>query len=419
MNTYGETVEWLYEQLPMFSVIGPGAYKPGLGTAHMLDDAFGNPHHAFKTIHVAGTNGKGSTSHALASVLMEVGYKVGLYTSPHLVDFRERIRVNGQKISEEAVVDFVNRYQGLNLDCQPSFFELTTIMAFDYFAQQGVDVAVIETGLGGRLDTTNIITPLISVITNVSLDHTALLGNTEEEIAAEKAGIIKPGVPVVVSEAQGGVREVFAAKARAEGAPIVFAEDSPVSFRRSADGYEYQLPDGRWAASDLHGEWQPKNINAALHALEILGIADCDTIARGLASVCANTGLMGRWMKIASSPETVCDTGHNIGAWRYLAPRLTAIAAQRPVRVILGFASDKDADSIFALLPKNACYYLAAPNVKRARSVDSLMGLAKSNGLEATAFNSVPEAYAEAVKESSPDDFVFVGGSNFVVSEIL
>lgn len=419
MNSeYQQTVQWLYDQLPMFSVIGPGAYKPGLATARMLDAAFDHPHEQFKCIHVGGTNGKGSVSHSLASVLMAAGYRVGLYTSPHLVDFRERIRVDGKMISEQAVVDFVKRYRSLGLDCQPSFFELTTIMAFDYFASAGVDYAVIEVGLGGRLDTTNIITPVLSVITNISLDHVALLGDTPAAIAREKAGIIKAGVPVVIGEADGEVKEVFHQKAEAEGSQIVFADEHPLTWRHEDGRVVYDWR-GIELACDLTGSCQPKNAATVLAALGFLPFVPQEAIVAGLANVQERTGLMGRWMRIADSPETVCDTGHNSGAWQYLAPRLAEIAEQRQARIVLGFANDKDVDAIFAMLPKGAAYYFAAPDVKRARSAESLLALGEENGLSGRAFASVREAYDEARKESAPDDFVFVGGSNFVVAEVL
>lgn len=416
-SEYEQTVQWLYEQLPMFSVIGPGAYKPGLDTAHTLDTAFGHPHERFKSIHVGGTNGKGSLSHSLASVLMAAGHKVGLYTSPHLVDFRERIRVNGEMISQQAVVDFVKRYRSLGLGCHPSFFELTTIMAFDYFASQGVDYAIVEVGLGGRLDTTNIITPELSVITNISLDHVALLGDSPAAIAREKAGIIKPGIPVVIGESDGEVKEVFRQKAEAQGSPIVFADEHPLDYRQESDRLVYSWR-GFEVACDLVGSCQHKNAATALAAIGFLPVP-VEAILEGLANVQARTGLMGRWMRMACRPETICDTGHNSGAWQYLAPRLAAIAEQRPTRIVLGFANDKDVDAIFAMLPKSAEYYFAAPDVQRARSAESLLELGQANGLTGRAFISVKEAVATARKESASDDFVFVGGSNFVVAEAL
>lgn len=403
MLSYSQTIDFLYNQLPMFQSLGPGAYKPGLGNARLLDEAFGSCHKRYKTIHVAGTNGKGSVSHSLASVLQAHGYKVGLYTSPHLVDFRERIRVNGEMIPEECVADFTQRFLNMKLVCSPSFFELTTIMAFEHFASMGVDYAVIETGLGGRLDTTNIITPELCVITNVSLDHMMLLGDTEEAIAAEKGGIIKTGVPVVIGEAEGAVRQVFERIAAKKDAPIVFACDSPAP------------P----VATDLKGDFQRINVNTVVHALSFLPAITNDDMARGLASVAKSTGLQGRWTKIGERPEVVCDTGHNIGAWRHLAPLLAQIAERRTLRVVLGFAADKDSESIFDLLPRKARYFMAAPAVKRARAAESLLEMAERRGLQATACASVAQGYEKALAESAPEDFIFVGGSNYVVGELL
>ncbi|MCC8114971.1 MAG: bifunctional folylpolyglutamate synthase/dihydrofolate synthase [Bacteroidales bacterium] len=414
---YQDTIGWLYEQLPMFQRLGAGAYKPGLGTSRALDDAFGNPHRRFKTIHVAGTNGKGSVSHSIASVLMAAGYRVGLYTSPHLFDFRERIRINGEKITEQAVTDFVERYQKLGFDCSPSFFELTTIMAFDYFAKQEVDFAVIEVGLGGRLDTTNIITPELCVITNVSLDHTELLGDTMAQIAGEKAGIVKPGIPVVIGETTPETRPVYARKAEEVGAPITWAEESP-----------------RSVPCDLQGEWQVRNVNTALHALDILfrdllptplpsGLTADEAIALGMADVAGRTGLMGRWTKLQDNPTVICDTGHNLGAWQYLAPRLARIAAElaacgATLRVVLGFANDKDVEHIFPLLPRDAEYYFVQPDVKRARPSSSLLALAQSHHLLGRDCGPVPTGYKIALSACAQGDTVFVGGSNFVIAEL-
>lgn len=422
--TYQSTIDYLFNQLPVFQVIGPGAYKPGLTTAYTLSGAFGNPHTSFKSIHVGGTNGKGSTSHSIAAVLMSAGYKVGLFTSPHLFDFRERIRVNGEKISEEAVIDFVERYRNMNLGIEPSFFELTTIMAFDYFRQCGVDYAVIEVGLGGRLDTTNIITPILSVITNISLDHISLLGNNEEDIAFEKAGIIKPGIPVVIGEAKDRVRKVFEQRAMENQSPIIFAEDTPFDYTQdSQDRYTFSFHNGNGQSAqiecDLIGEFQAKNINTVLHALSLIKDIDTEPIIKGLRDVQGLTHLMGRWMHINnSSPEVVCDTGHNIGAWRYLAPRLEKIGNSRKLRIVLGFVSDKDVSSIFAILPENAEYYFVTPSVKRGRKSSQLLSLAKDRNLSATAFDDVLSGYTRALEDSAEDDLVFVGGSNFVVSEL-
>lgn len=424
---YQATTEWLFEQLPMFHNIGAGAYKPGLDTARLLSKAFGDSHRKFKTVHIAGTNGKGSTSHMLASCLAAAGYRVGLYTSPHLVDFRERMRVDGEMISEREVVDFVRRYRALGLDCQPSFFELTTIMAFDFFARRGVDIAIIETGLGGRLDTTNIITPLLSVITNVTLEHTALLGDTVEKIAAEKAGIIKPCIPVVIGEATDQTRPVFERAAEAAYAPITFAQDHMINCALQPDGrYAFSVYPKCAAtiACDLEGEWQIKNVNTAMAAMRALR-EDCDlnipdrAIAQGLANVQSRTGLQGRWMRLDSDPEIVCDTGHNPGAWTYLAPRLEKIASERTLRVVVGFANDKDAEQIFTRLPKNAVYYLVQPACRRARPSAELLEIANACGLQATAYPTVSDGLEAAKADAAPTDMIFVGGSNFVVAEIL
>lgn len=422
--TYQSTIDYLFNQLPVFQVIGPGAYKPGLDTAIKLSNAFGNPHNSFKTVHVAGTNGKGSTSHSIAAVLMSAGFKVGLFTSPHLFDFRERIRVNSEKIPEEAVTDFVERYRNMNLGLNPSFFELTTIMAFDYFRKCDIDYAVVEAGLGGRLDTTNIISPILSIITNISLDHMSLLGDTEEAIAHEKAGIIKPGVQVVIGEAKDNVRKVFEQKAIENNAPIIFAEDTPLRYTQDSQGrYTFDIhTNGEIPAHvtcDLLGQFQIKNINTVLHALSLIECIDTQSIIKGLGDVQGITHLMGRWMHLRSSgPEIVCDTGHNIGAWKYLAPRLKEIAYSRKVRIVLGFVSDKDITSIFAILPENAEYYFVTPSVKRGRMSSELLSLAKERNLKATAYPDVITGYAKALSDSAEDDFVFVGGSNFVVSEI-
>lgn len=421
MTSYQDTVDYLFTQLPVFQNIGAGAYKPGLATAYTLSEAFGNPHKSFRSIHIGGTNGKGSTSHTLASVLMAAGYRVGLFTSPHLFDFRERIRVNGKMIPEDDVVDFVERYKSMDLGVSPSFFELTTIMAFDYFRSEGVDIAVVEVGLGGRLDTTNIITPELAIITNVSLDHMAQLGDTEVQIAAEKAGIIKPGIPVVIGEAEGEVREVFQRKADELGSPIVFAEDTPVDFTVKDGHFVYSLRPGDAPSveSDLTGCYQPVNMNAVIHALRLIpGIPD-SAIAEGMADVQHRTGLMGRWMEIRSqAPKVICDTGHNIGAWRHLAPILAEVARHSTLRVVVGFVSDKDVSAIFDLLPSEAFYYFVTPSVKRARQASDLQELARKHGLKTLAFNSVMEGYHNALSDSSDSDTLFVGGSNYVVSDL-
>jgi len=418
--TYEETLDFLFNSLPVFQSQGPGAYKPGLDTARTLAKAFGNPHEGYRKIHVGGTNGKGSTSHMTASILMESGYKVGLYTSPHLVDFRERIRVDGQMMPKEAVVDFVKRYLAMDLECRPSFFELTTIMAFEWFKKCGVDFAVIEVGLGGRLDTTNIIAPCLTAITNVSLDHMALLGNTEPEIAREKAGIFKSGVPAFVFEAEGEVRRVFADAAKTANAPLTFVQDRPLPYRRRDDGkWIFALaPDEEpWVVCDLDGDCQPFNITGVIELVRHLPVSDRAAIARGLANTVRNTGLTGRWMTIGKgNPRIICDTGHNIGAWQYLAPRLGKMADMERVNAVMGFVNDKDVTRIFELLPKSVRYFFATPSVARGRKSVELLDIAHKHGLDAQAYDTV----ADAVKAASTDaDTVFVGGSTFVVADFL
>lgn len=421
--TYDDVIDFLYSQLPMFQNSGPGAYKPGLGTAHLLDDAFGNPHLHYPTVHVAGTNGKGSTAHTIASVLQAAGLKVGLYTSPHLIDFRERIRINGQMIEKEEVTKFVERYLAMHLDCKPSFFELTTLMALDHFARHHVDIAVIEVGLGGRLDTTNIISPILSVITNISLDHTALLGNTEVEIAREKAGIIKPLTPVVIGEADAEIREVMMQKAHEMKAPVVFAEDLAVTRRENC----YSItPGGNPVAEfELTGEYQHANANTIMAALRLLRrrfpIED-KNIVKGFATVCRSTGLMGRYQTLQEKPiKVICDTGHNIGAWHILGPKLKQEALRKgTLRVVLGFVNDKDVDHIFDELPTEAEYYFVTPSVARGRSGESLLPVAAEKGiLRARAFDNVSSGYRQAMNEASEGDMVYVGGSTFVVADLL
>lgn len=421
METYAQTIDYLYRQMPAYSVIGAGAYKPGLDNARMLDTAFGNAHKEYKTIHVAGTNGKGSTSNIIASILAEAGYKVGLYTSPHIFDFRERIRVNGKKIEEAAVVEFVERYRKMHLECSPSFFELTTIMAFDYFRREKVDVAVIETGLGGRLDTTNIITPVLSIITNISLDHTALLGNTPAQIAREKGGIIKPGVPVVVGEANQDVRAVLAEIAAAQGSEICFAQDTPIKYRDVPGDRYYTLLSNPaiHVTSDLKGEFQLQNINTALHAMNILKWVGDISIINGLGYVSENTGLTGRWTIVREAdPRVIFDTGHNIGAWEYLAPALTEIAQTSSLSMVLGFVDDKDVASIMPLLPKNADYHFVTPAVKRGRDAKQLKEMASAHGLQSTAHNTVMDGCRAALNTSCKGSTIFIGGSNYVAAEV-
>lgn len=422
---YIEALEWLFHQLPMFSRIGAAAYKPGLDTSLALDEYFGHPHRRFRSIHVGGTNGKGSTSHSLAAVLQAQGYKVGLYTSPHLADFRERIRVNGEMIPHEAVYDFICRFRESGYDGHPSFFELTMMMAFDWFARAGVDYAVIEVGMGGRLDSTNIITPIGCVITNISKDHTQFLGDTLPKIAAEKAGIIKPGIPVVIGEAEGEVREVFARKAKETGAPAIFAQEDN-SLPDTGNLEDVALPSGRHFAYDLKGDYQHANLRTTLAAVRMLRsvgveIVD-DAVASGLSDVCALTGFAGRWMRLGSEPLVIADTGHNEAGLRYNFAQLERLCAEVPGRrlhIVAGFVADKDVAHILNLFPRQATYYLTQAQIPRAMHVEDLQRLAAEHGIEGRAFPTVAEAYQAALHAAAPQDLVYVGGSTFIVADLL
>ncbi len=422
--TYEQSLDFLYNSLPMFQRIGGAAYKPGLGTSMSLDDLFGNPHKTFKSIHIAGTNGKGSTSHLIASILQLSGYKVGLYTSPHLVDFRERIRVNGKMISKEAVTDFVNRYLGMKFDGSPSFFELTMIMAFDYFRSCNVDYAVIEVGLGGRLDSTNIITPVLSVITNISFDHTQFLGNTLPQIASEKAGIIKPGTPVVIGEDSPEIHDIFVQKAKIEGAPITFAEDRPAitGFERKDDLLYIDTTGYGTIIDELSGECQIKNANTVLTAvdrLKQLGVnITRDAILNGFRNVCEVSGLMGRWMIVGHAPRVVCDTGHNVGGIKYIVDQLEK-ESYTTLHIIIGFVNDKDISHILDMMPHNAVYYFTQASVTRALDCKALAEIAHEKGLTGNSYHTVKEAYEAAMKKCTEQDMIYVGGSTFIVADFL
>lgn len=423
---YQQTVEYLYNATPQFQQIGAAAYKPGLDTARSLDSAFANPHTAYPTIHVAGTNGKGSTCHTLAAILQAQGLRTGLFTSPHLVDFRERIRVNGQKISEEAVTDFVERYLSLDLNLSPSFFELTTIMAFDYFRRENVDIAVIETGLGGRLDTTNIISPILSIITNISFDHKAQLGNTLRSIASEKAGIIKPGTPVVIGNAsQPEVRDVFWEKASEMKSPIRFAAEEQM-FSRTEFNDDFILYANTFAGDicgELTGDCQPENAATVLCAVDELRklgleISD-DAVRKGFASAARSTGLMGRWMRISEHPLTICDTGHNEGGWDYLGSRLSGYGNR--LKMVIGFVNDKEVDSILRKMPTQAEYFFTRASVPRAMQAEALAAKAAEAGLQGSVYPTVEDA-VKAAREAESDhgeSVIFVGGSTFVVADLL
>ena len=421
---YQETIEYLYSQMPMFSRTGGDAYKEGLETSLALDMLYDHPHRSYKTIHVAGTNGKGSTSHLMASVLQQSGYTVGLYTSPHLMDFRERIRVNGEMIPEQDVIDFVESYRNSGFEGAPSFFELTMTMAFDYFRKKTVDFAVIEVGLGGRLDSTNIITPILSIITNISFDHTQFLGDTLTKIAKEKAGIIKRGIPVVIGEAEGDVRCVFTEKAIETEAPTTFAEEKNqiVSYYRENDRFILKTVANGTLSDELSGDCQIKNANTVLNAIHVLQTQGVNipqkAIEKGFANVCELSGLMGRWMITGESPRVVCDTGHNTGGIQYIVRQL-AKEKYRRLHIILGFVKDKDITHILDMFPLYATYYFTNADIPRALPAKELKALATARGLDGNDYISVAEAYKAARTATTPDDMIFIGGSTFIVADFL
>lgn len=423
--TYQETIEYLFNQLPVYQKIGSGAYKEGLDNSLALDDYFSHPHRKYKTIHVAGTNGKGSTSHLLAAILQQAGYKVGLYTSPHLVDFRERIRINGEKISEQYIVDFVANHKDFFEPIHPSFFELTMTMAFQYFADMAVDVAVIEVGLGGRLDSTNIIHPDLSVITNISFDHMQFLGNTLPKIASEKAGIIKAGVPVIIGEAEGDVRLVFEETALKVDAPITFAEDENIikSSLKTASGWLLDTKYYSHLKDELGGYAQIKNaatVLCAVKELQNLGYSiPSKAIYNGFAYVTELTGLMGRWQVIQElHPKIVCDTGHNVAGIKYIVEQLAA-EKYSTLHIVLGMVNDKDVSSVLSLLPKRAVYYFTKASIPRALNQMELQKLAGKVGLTGYSYHTVGEALKAAKEWAQSNDLIFIGGSNFVVADAL
>lgn len=412
---YKESLDFLFAQLPMFSRVGAAAYKPGLERSYALAEYFGNPQRRLRAVHVAGTNGKGSVSHLIASVLQSQGYKTGLYTSPHLVDFRERMRINGEMIPESKVIDFVERWQkGGYTGDKPSFFELTMMMAFDWFAAENVDYAVIEVGMGGRLDSTNILEPLLSVVTNISWDHTQFLGDTLPKIAAEKAGIIKSGIPAVIGEAEGEVAEVFRRRAREVGTTLrqAFAEVD------EAANEALQCP--------LAGSYQKKNVNTARVVVDELrraGVEISDeAVAAGFRNVIANTHLRGRWTIVEKSPLTICDTGHNEAGLRYNMGQLASLMAERPggrLRMVIGFVADKDVDHILPMFPKDAIYYVSNAQIPRAMKAEALLEKCEALGLYARALPTVAKAYAAARAEAGAGDIIYIGGSTFVVADFL
>jgi dihydrofolate synthase / folylpolyglutamate synthase len=404
---YQEILNWMFSQLPMYQLQGASAYKKDLTNTVLLANYLGNPERKLKTIHVAGTNGKGSTSSMLASVLQESGYKVGLYTSPHLKDFRERIKINGKEITETFVVDFINKHQLFFEHHSLSFFEMSVGLAFDYFVEEEVDIAIIEVGMGGRLDSTNIITPLISVITNIGLDHTQFLGNTLKAIAFEKAGIIKPNVPVVIGEFSNDTKEVFLNKSKECDADIYFASSL----------IEEVYP------SDLLGNYQVANIKTVIQTIEVLNsqnqfFVSEQNLKAGLMNVFKNTGLLGRWQQINHSPKVICDTAHNSHGLKVVLHQIQKEKYEK-LFFVLGFVNDKDLDDILPLFPKEAIYFFSKPNISRGLNAEILQKKAIQFGLKGNIFNSVAEAYHFALQEATLKDFIYIGGSTFVVAEIL
>ncbi len=424
--TYQEATTYLFTAAPLFQNIGAGAYKEGLSNTHLLDEHFGHPHEKFRTIHVGGTNGKGSTSHTLAAILQSQGYRVGLYTSPHLVDFRERIRVNGVMIPEKRVISFVEQERSLFEPLHPSFFELATALAFQYFAEQKVDVAVIEVGLGGRLDCTNIIHPDLSIITNISFDHIQFLGNTLPKIASEKAGIIKQGVPAIIGEAgEEDVRTVFEQEAEKVGTRLIFAEEEKelISYTYSpTQGYTYQTKTYGELHGQLSGFCQEKNTRTILAAVNELnkisyGISTA-SVAKGMSQVCQLTGLMGRWQTISTNPLTICDTGHNVGGMQYITKQLKETPHQR-LHIIIGMVNDKDVNTVLSMLPKDAVYYFTQASVKRAMPVEEFAQKAEKHDLHGNSYANVELAYRAAKQNAEKNDLIFVGGSTFIVADML
>ena len=422
---YNETLEWLFAQLPMYQREGKAAYKANLDNTLKLDEYFGAPHHRFKTIHVGGTNGKGSVSHMLASILQTAGYKTGLYTSPHLKDFRERIKINGEMMPEQYVIDFVEENKTLFTGIKPSFFEMTVAMAFKYFADQQVDIAVIEVGLGGRLDSTNIITPLASVITNISFDHMALLGDTLEKIAREKAGIIKPNVPAIVGTRDADTDFVFIGRAKECGTTLEFASDNWNAERTPGNTYNLKNKQGITFDNlhpDLKGLYQRKNIPAVLEtvlSLRAQGINISDQhLHDGIANTIRYTGLLGRWQELSRAPYTVCDTGHNIDGLTEIAAQLETCKYER-LHFVMGMVNDKDVDSVLHILPKDAIYYFCKASIPRAMDEHVLAEKAAAHHLHGKTYPTVAEAYAEAKAAATPDDMIYIGGSTFVVAEVI
>jgi dihydrofolate synthase / folylpolyglutamate synthase len=425
---YEEVIEFMFNSLPMYQRIGQAAYKADLKNTLLLDEHTGNPHKEFKTIHVAGTNGKGSVSHSIASILQEAGYKTGLYTSPHLIDYRERIRVDGQMIDKDYVCNFINSNKSIIDEIQPSFFEMSVALAFCYFRDCNVDVAVVEVGMGGRLDSTNIITPELSVITNIGLDHTQFLGDSLEKIAAEKAGIIKSDVPVVVGEKHSQTENVFKSIANELNSEISFASDRFESqIKDACEGFStFQIIDSDKNHFEiefgLSGKYQEKNLATILETVQQLRakafkITD-ESLRLGLKNLVKNTSLRGRWEILQKNPLVICDTGHNKEGLEYTMKQLSSLKFER-LRIILGFVNDKNVDSVLGMFPKDAEYYFTRASIPRALDENILKEKAEIAELKGEKYQDVPSAYGSALKKSGPNDLIFVGGSTFIVADLL
>ena len=426
---YKETLDWMFNKLPMYQRIGAAAYKADLNTTIEILDYLNNPQDNFKSVHIAGTNGKGSTSHSLASVFQAAGFKTGLYTSPHLRDFRERIRINGQMIPEDNVVTFIEQHKQKLEELELSFFEMTVAMAFDYFSKEKVDIAIIEVGMGGRLDSTNVIHPELSLITNISLDHVKFLGDCEEKIAAEKAGIIKEQIPIVIGETQERSKDVFINKAEEKNSPISFADQIFECRKKDEVALDYHTYDiyknNELYISDLKfpllGNYQKKNLATIICALDILknkfDISQ-NNICDGLLNVVKATGLMGRWQVINKNPLAIADTGHNVAGINEIKRQLAETKFEK-LHFVLSVVNDKDIDGILELLPKDAEYYYCKADIPRGLGADILAEKATNCGLNGKVYNSVKEAYAAACNNAKENDLVFVGGSNFTVAEVV
>lgn len=419
------TIDYLFNQRPAFEREGANGYKPGLDTSIALDKLYHEPHRRYRIIHIAGTNGKGSTAHLIASCLQQCGYRVGLFTSPHLIDFRERIRVNGKKVSRNYVMQWVNEYkQKKPKGYEPSFFELTSTMAFDYFAWRNVNVAVIETGLGGRLDSTNIITPDLSIITNIGLEHQQFLGDTIEQIASEKAGIIKHGRPVVVGNAEGSVRQVIADYAKSMYSEIRFAQDKPEVVEAKMVEGKLRMKTINYGIIDceLTGDFQIENANTVLTAFNILKRLKYrikeNAIHEGFANVIKNTGLMGRWMKLDTNPLTICDSAHNVASMTVTMKQLKKEKADKR-HMVMGFMADKDIDGILGLLPNTATYYFTQAHTSRSLPATELQARGAKYGIEGNTYNNVCEALEAARNAAQPQDLIYIGGSMYVLAELL